>query len=178
MRFLRCWKRTRMARRPRIRADRPALTSRVRVIRLTVGALSRLDSEQKLESYLNSTGVLRVLARVVEINPHRLSVGVHNHCRTIAQRHEAGVVEPLRQRLLVGWDDGVFAGAVVDVIPPTERRPALIRVDTLYLPAANKPRHESVGVTQEHTAFPKRQFVNRAHREPVRIVRIRYHFGR
>src|SRR5262249_3914356 len=132
MRFLRCWKRTRMARRPRVRADRPALTSRVRVIRLTVGALSRLDSEQKLESYLNlrvleegevyvivrlhsqerepqreradvvgkleravsietdrisqrcpRTGrrVVRVLARVVEINPHRLSVGVHNHCR-------------------------------------------------------------------------------------------------
>src|SRR6266508_2239414 len=127
--------------------------------------------------------VVRELARVVETNPHRLSVGVSDYYRVsvvifCAQRYEAGVVDPLRQRLLVRRNDEVLEVAVVDVIPPTERRPTLIGVDTLYLPAADDPRHDSVGTGQELTAFPERQFVNRAQREPVRVVRIRDHFGR
>src|SRR5262249_2196049 len=112
------------------------------------------------------------LARVVESDPHRLSVGAVDHSRTIAQRHEAVGVEPLRKPLLVGRNGDVFEIAVVDEISPGEWRSALISVYALYLPAANDPRHDSVGTGQELTAFPERQFINRAQREPVGVVLI------
>ena len=69
-------KRMRMAWAPQVRADLSALTRRARAIRVLSKALSSQASENKFESQLNATSVVRLIGNIRYLS----KIGARRNC--------------------------------------------------------------------------------------------------